>query len=56
MLPAALSTAAAVQFDSIVSKRGVQHSSPESQPYLSDDFVIVCIMVLFLALFALGKQ
>ena len=42
----------AVQYDAIQSKRGVQ---PKSQ-WISDDFVVGCIMIMFLLLFCFGKQ
>ena len=41
-----------VQYDSIHSKRGVQHKPP----LISDDFIVSCIMVMFLLLFCFGKQ
>ena len=34
------------------SKRGVQHKDP----LISDDFVVACIMIMFLLLFCFGKQ
>eukprot|EP00965_Chrysotila_dentata_P053966 1790737-Pleurochrysis_carterae.AAC.2 len=43
---------AEVQYDAIRSKRGVQHKAP----LISDDFVVSCIMVMFLLLFCFGKQ
>jgi len=42
----------AVRYDSICSSRGVQ----PFQPWVSDDFVVGCIMVMFLLLFCFGKQ
>eukprot|EP00325_Prymnesiales_sp_UTEX-LB-985_P028909 CAMPEP_0174729580 /NCGR_PEP_ID=MMETSP1094-20130205/53967_1 /TAXON_ID=156173 /ORGANISM="Chrysochromulina brevifilum, Strain UTEX LB 985" /LENGTH=59 /DNA_ID=CAMNT_0015931709 /DNA_START=32 /DNA_END=211 /DNA_ORIENTATION=- len=36
----------------IQSTRGVQHADP----IVSDDFVVACIMIMFLMLFAFGKQ
>ncbi len=42
------------RFDAIQSTRGIQHS--KVQPILSDDFVVCCIMILFLLLFCFGKQ
>jgi len=41
-----------VQYDAIRSTRGVQHK----QTLVSDDFVVACIMVMFLLLFCFGKQ
>jgi hypothetical protein len=45
---------AEVRFDAIQSTRGIQHS--KVQPILSDDFVVACIMIMFLLLFCFGKQ
>ena len=42
------------RFDAIQSIRGVQHS--KVQPMLSDNFVVCCIMMMFLMLFCFGKQ
>ena len=36
----------------IQSSRGVQHKAP----LISDDFVVGCIMIMFLMLFAFGMQ
>ena len=41
-----------VCYDAICSTRGVQHKPL----WISDDFVVACIMVMFLFLFAFGKQ
>lgn len=45
---------AEIRFDAIQSTRGIQHS--KVQPILSDDFVVACIMIMFLLLFCFGKQ
>lgn len=42
----------AVRYDSICSTRGVQ----PLPPWISDDFVVGCIMIMFLLLFCFGKQ
>jgi len=42
------------RFDAIQSIRGVQHS--KVQPIMSDNFVVGCIMLMFLLLFCFGKQ
>ena len=52
----AVRSASAVQYDAIQSIRGVQHSAPENQPYISDELTIACVMVLFLGLFTFGKK
>ena len=44
--------AAQVCYDAICSTRGVEHKPL----WVSDDFVVACIMVMFLFLFAFGKQ
>ena len=41
-----------VYYDAIRSKRGVQ----PKQQWISDDFVVGCIMIMFLLLFCFGKQ
>lgn len=43
---------AEVQYDAIRSPRAVQYK----QPIISDDFVVGCIMLMFLLLFCFGKQ
>ena len=52
LLSLVLTAHAEVQYDAIRSTRGVQHK----QPIVSDDFVVACIMVMFLLLFCFGKQ
>ena len=47
-----LACSADVQYDAIKSTRGVQHKAP----LVSDDFVVGCIMIMFLMLFCFGKQ
>ena len=36
----------------IMSTRGIQYKDP----WISDDFVVGCIMIMFLLLFCFGKQ
>ena len=36
----------------IMSERGIQYKDP----WISDDFVVGCIMIMFLLLFCFGKQ
>jgi len=52
LLATACQVACEVQYDAIRSKRGVQ---PKPR-WISDDFVVGCIMIMFLLLFCFGKQ
>ena len=55
MLLLALQGAVAVheaRHAAIMSTRGIQYKDP----WISDDFVVGCIMIMFLLLFCFGKQ
>ena len=40
------------RYAAIMSTRGIQFKDP----WISDDFVVGCIMIMFLLLFCFGKQ
>ena len=40
------------RYAAIMSTRGIQYKDP----WISDDFVVGCIMIMFLLLFCFGKQ
>jgi hypothetical protein len=52
LLPQDASAVHEARYAAIMSTRGIQYKDP----WISDDFVVGCIMIMFLLLFCFGKQ